>query len=759
MVIWADLLKCFILLSTISYTFSICEFSVSDRNKLYNFSLASPLPKYPHGVLSEDGFYKVAVNGTVIWFQLCDGMVFNHDLPRCLDCRDCGGPSHCGMECSALVAHTVGGYPLCTTIGHALSTKINIIDEKMPHKGVIVKMSSRKDSCSLTVSVICDVNGVQGPQLLNKTGICDYATVLRHPSGCAEIVDIHGRGWGWFSFFLLISACLFGAYLLVGTVYRYFQGIRGIDIIPNLEFWSSIPQRTQSLFASLVRKFRGPSQGSRERGWFETMKPPLSSSSSSSSVLRKPRHLSPYLFSLLAFIVFVAILYGEDVACVFNQQLQLGSDSPRYFTGPSSLVFGVEKKREKALPFAIGKTDPSCDIFSGRWVYDESRPLYEESDCPYIQPQLTCLEHGRPETNYQHWRWQPNGCDLPSYEPTICECKVTEGPLWDGPTICGLDPRVSNECRVFEMPVPLEITKQFNVVVTNPKRFNATLMLETLRGKRMMFVGDSLNRGQYVSMVCLLHKLIPEDGKSMETFDSLTVFTAKEYNATIEFYWAPFILESNSDNAVIHRVSDRIVRKGSINKHGKHWKGVDIMVFNTYLWWMTGLKMKILRGSFDDEAKDIMELSTEDAYRMAMRSMLRWVRINMDRKKTRVFFTSMSPTHAKSGDWGGVPGRNCYNETRMIEDPNYWGSDSRKSIMEVIGDVFRKSKFPVTFLNITQLSLYRKDAHTSIYKKQWSPLTPEQIANPVSYADCTHWCLPGLQDTWNELLFAKLFYP
>lgn len=150
----------------------------------------------------------------------------------------------------------------------------------------------------------------------------------------------------------------------------------------------------------------------------------------------------------------------------------------------------------------------------------------------------------------------------------------------------------------------------------------------------MMFVGDSLNRGQYVSMVCLLHSLIPEDAKSMETFDSLTIFTAKvttvglfcffffsssqlpfncllhlsifssnrmplfnflqEYNATIEFYWAPFLLESNSDDAVIHRVSDRIVRKGSINKHGKYWKGVDILVFNTYLWWMTGLKMKIL---------------------------------------------------------------------------------------------------------------------------------------------------------------------
>ncbi|KAJ0538596.1 putative PC-Esterase [Helianthus annuus] len=110
-------------------------------------------------------------------------------------------------------------------------------------------------------------------------------------------------------------------------------------------------------------------------------------------------------------------------------------------------------------------------------------------------------------------------------------------------------------------------------------------------------------------------------------------------------------------------------------------------------------------------------------------------------------------------EWGGRPNENCYNQTLPIEDLNYWGSDSDKSIMKVIGDVFKKHKFPITFLNITQLSLYRKDAHTSIFKKQWNPLTPEQIANPYSYADCTHWCLPGLQDTWNHLLFVKLFYP
>ncbi|KAM7491883.1 hypothetical protein LguiA_034804 [Lonicera macranthoides] len=418
-------------------------------------------------------------------------------------------------------------------------------------------------------------------------------------------------------------------------------------------------------------------------------------SSLSSPLLRKPR-LSPSLFIILAFILFVTVLYGEDFTCILSQ---LGSNYPN-LDRPISRT-----QKNKKLPFAIGKTDNGCDIFSGKWVWDESnRPLYQESECPYIQPQLTCQEHGRPDRDYQFWRWQPNGCSLPS--------------------------------------------------------FNASLMLETLRGKRMMFVGDSLNRGQYVSMICLLHSIIPEESKSMKTRGSLTVFTAKDYNATIEFYWAPFLVESNSDDAVIHRVSDRIVRKGSINKHGRHWKGVDIMVFNTYLWWMTGLEFRILQnGSFDDEVKDIVEVSTEEAYRMGMRSMLRWVKKNMNPKKTRVFFTSMSPSHQKSIDWGGDSNGNCYNQTSMIQDPTYWGSDCRKSIMQVISQVFSKSKVPITFLNITQLSSYRKDAHTSIYKKQWNPLTPEQLANPASYADCVHWCLPGLQDTWNELLFAKLFYP
>ncbi|KAB1217665.1 hypothetical protein CJ030_MR3G012238 [Morella rubra] len=226
----------------------VCELSFIHRNKLYNYSLATPIPKFPHGVLSEDGFYKVAVNETVVWFQ------------------DCGDPSRCGMDCSALMANNIGGYYVCSAIGHAASMDIKVIDEKTPHVGVIVKMSNTgpKLNCSLSVSVICDSNGVQGPHSLEKLGTCDYATMLRHPSGCAKIEEFHGHGWGLFGTFITIVLSLFGGYLLAGTVYRYFiLGIHGVDVIPNLDIWTSLPQRTQSMFTSLVQRVKGPSEGHR----------------------------------------------------------------------------------------------------------------------------------------------------------------------------------------------------------------------------------------------------------------------------------------------------------------------------------------------------------------------------------------------------------------------------------------------------------------------------------------------------------------
>ena len=83
------------------------------------------------------------------------------------------------------------------------------------------------------------------------------------------------------------------------------------------------------------------------------------------------------------------------------------------------------------------------------------------------------------------------------------------------------------------------------------------------------------------------------------------------------------------------------------------------------------------------------------------------------------------------------------------------GTDRR--LFVIAHNITQSVKVPVHFINITALSEYRKDAHTSVYTiRQGKMLTPEQQADPATYADCIHWCLPGLPDTWNEFLYTRI---
>lgn len=350
----------------------------------------------------------------------------------------------------------------------------------------------------------------------------------------------------------------------------------------------------------------------------------------------------------------------------------------------------VERGRRKSLE--------SCDVFAGKWVFDsESYPLYNESDCPYMSDQLACHKHGRPDLGYQHWRWQPHDCNL--------------------------------------------------------KRWNVTEMWEKLRGKRLMFVGDSLNRGQWISMVCLLQSVIPADKRSMSPNAPLTIFRAEEYNATIEFLWAPLLVDSNSDDPVNHRLDERIMRPDSVLKHSSKWEHADILVFNSYLWWRQG-PVKLLWSAEENGACE--ELDGLGAMELAMGAWADWVASKVDPQKKRVFFVTMSPTHLWSREWEPGSNGNCYSEKMPIDWEGYWGSGSDMPTMRMVEKVLGRLGSKVSVLNITQLSEYRKDGHPSIYRKFWETLSPEQLSNPKSYSDCIHWCLPGVPDVWNELLFHLL---
>lgn len=344
------------------------------------------------------------------------------------------------------------------------------------------------------------------------------------------------------------------------------------------------------------------------------------------------------------------------------------------------------------------RNEKKCDLFSGKWVFDNSsHPLYNESDCPYMSDQLACHKHGRSDLGYQYWRWQPHDCDL--------------------------------------------------------KRWNVMEMWEKLRGKRLMYVGDSLNRGQWISMVCLLHSVIPSDKRSMTPNAELTIFRAEDYNATVEFLWAPLLVESNSDDPVNHRLNERILRPDSVMKHSSRWERADILIFNSYLWWRQGPVKLLWSSESNGVCEEIHEVAGME---LAMEAWANWVASNVNPLEKQVFFVTMSPTHQLRREWEPNSEGNCYNQKEPITDERYWGSGSDIASMNMVDKVLEGLGSKVSVINITQLSEYRKDGHPSIYRKFWETLSPQQLSDPASYSDCIHWCLPGVPDVWNELLFQFL---
>jgi len=85
----------------------------------------------------------------------------------------------------------------------------------------------------------------------------------------------------------------------------------------------------------------------------------------------------------------------------------------------------------------------------------------------------------------------------------------------------------------------------------------------------------------------------------------------------------------------------------------------------------------------------------------------------------------------------------CRSQTQPFYGRKYPGGTPMAWV--ILNKVMRRLKKPVHWLDITGLSQLRKDAHPSAFSGN----------HPGN--DCSHWCLPGLPDTWNLLFYSTLF--
>ncbi|KAF5460886.1 hypothetical protein F2P56_020722 [Juglans regia] len=326
------------------------------------------------------------------------------------------------------------------------------------------------------------------------------------------------------------------------------------------------------------------------------------------------------------------------------------------------LLVSCHSKTEQ-LSMLIGHEDHylqtgSCDFFRGRWVQDDSYPSYNSTSCPFIMKEFDCQKNGRPDTDYLKYRWKPRRCKLP--------------------------------------------------------RFNGLDFLRRFKGKRILFVGDSLSLNQWKSLTCMLHVSVPQTNYTLERKGALSTFTLQEYRISVALSRNGFLVD------LVKEKMGAVLKLDSIN-NGNAWRGYDMLIFNTWHWWL------------HTERKQPWDYIQQGD------------RIHKDMDRLVAFKEGLT-TWSNGKDWNSSKSTTCHEETKPLRSSTY--PKGSPPAVAVVKSVLKKISTHVTLLDMTTLSQLRKDGHPSIYG-----------FGGKRGNDCSHWCLPGVPDTWNQLLYATLITP
>ncbi|XP_023539740.1 protein trichome birefringence-like 36 [Cucurbita pepo subsp. pepo] len=375
--------------------------------------------------------------------------------------------------------------------------------------------------------------------------------------------------------------------------------------------------------------------------------------------------------SNLQFLLFIFFI----LLCFYN-----GNSSP--FGSEDDESWLSEEDDEVHIVQSGGDSQRRCDFSEGKWIFDQSYPLYDSS-CPYLSSAVTCQRNGRPDSDYEKWKWKPRSCSIP--------------------------------------------------------RFDALNFLGKMRRKRIMLVGDSIMRNQWESLVCLVQGVVPTGRKRVTYNGPSMAFHAMDFKTSIEFSWAPLLVELNKGAE-----NKRVLHLDRIEENAKYWTGVDVLVFDSAHWWTHSQQWS--SWDYYMEGQNMYKyLNPMVAYEKGLTTWAKWVDLNLNPEKTRVIFRSMSPRHNRDNGW------KCYNQRQPLA---YFSHQHVPGQLRVLQGVLRRMRFPVYLQDITEMSALRRDGHPSVYRNGLGQ-EGKQHQEGLS-SDCSHWCLPGVPDIWNEMLSVLL---
>nr|CAD1845087.1 unnamed protein product [Ananas comosus var. bracteatus] len=431
-------------------------------------------------------------------------------------------------------------------------------------------------------------------------------------------------------------------------------------------------------------------------------------------------HLPPFIatsFSLffLLLLLFFLIVNGRRpqlTSLLFNptpSKNHTSSASNTYQASGSGSGSGSGSSKKRGVE--------GCNLFDGRWVYDESSPSYPAGSCPFVDSGFNCFRNGRRDLNYTKLRWQPKHCTAPRF--------------LQSPDISSSPFARFDQARREENAGNVEGEKDgIRRGFTEPQHVGITaLHVEALlAGQRSRVRG-----------------LRKQDFKARSSYS----FRFIDYNCSVEFSWSPFLVQPWDSKGKVKET----LRLDMIDRASTRYKDADVIIFNSGHWWT---HEKTSKGS-------------GDAYRKAMTTWAKWVDEHIDPLRTRVFFRGYAWSHFRMLQcrWMNfflalrpefIPmkclkfwnsGGNCDGETVPITDDKHLAK-RYLVLISILESVLAEMRTPVLYLNVTRMTDYRKDGHPSVYR------VPAGRRSPETIQDCSHWCLPGVPDAWNELLYAML---
>nr|CAB3450958.1 unnamed protein product [Digitaria exilis] len=387
------------------------------------------------------------------------------------------------------------------------------------------------------------------------------------------------------------------------------------------------------------------------------------------------------------------------------------SSSPSTAPDTSSSSPATNSSSSASSPATTAEVE-SCDLTRGQWVPDDGAPYYTNLTCPFIDDLQNCMKFGKPSLEFMRWRWQPDGCDLP--------------------------------------------------------RFDAARFLESMRGKSMAFVGDSLARNHIKSLLCILSQVAqPVEVVTTAEIDVTGRAVRRDFHYgshgfNVSLFWSPFLVKANLS-------ADSEPGLGLWDMHldtpdarwASHIADFDFIILSGTNWFFRpslyreGGRVVGRNGGAAGVHGSAPEMPVSGAVRAAFRTALGAIAAR-EGFSGKALVRTVTPAHFENGEWN--TGGDCVRSR-----PFRRGERSRDAVVaefraaqvdalrETAATSQRRNGTELRLLDITEAMEMRPDGHPSRYGHP-----PGGSVEGSFVVDCLHWCLPGPIDLWNELLFQML---